>query len=45
MIDKNLGCNIVLEFVVEYIFDDAHHSFVFKQDNICIIIDDNICEN
>ena len=45
MINKDLICKLGLEFIDEYVFDDTHHSFVFKQNNICVIVDDNICEN
>lgn len=45
MINKDLIFKLRLEFIDEYIFDRTHHSFVFKQNNVCIIIDDNICEN
>ena len=45
MINKDYVCKLGLEFIDEYRFDDAHHSFVFKHNNICVIIDDNICEN
>ena len=33
-----------LKFVDEYFYDDTHHSFVLKKDDICVIVDDNICE-
>lgn len=36
---KRLG----LEFIDEYRFDDVHRSFIYKKDDIGIIIDDNIC--
>ena len=45
MINKDYVCKLGLEFIDEYSFDDAHHSFVFKHNNICVIVDDNICEN
>lgn len=45
MINKDYVCKLGLEFIDEYSFDDAHHSFMFKHNNICVIIDDNICEN
>lgn len=45
MINKEKLENLGLKFVDEYSYDDAHHSFVLEKDNICIIVDDNICEN
>lgn len=45
MINKDYVYKLGLEFIDEYSFDDAHHSFVFKHNNICVIVDDNICEN
>ncbi len=45
MINKSAICNFGLTFVDEYSFDDTHSSFVFKKDNTCIIVDNNICEN
>lgn len=34
-----------LKFIDEYLFDDTHSSFVFKYNNICCIIDNDICKN
>ena len=45
MINKQKICDFGLTYLGEYQFDDSHSSFVFKRDNICFIIDDNICEN
>lgn len=45
MINKDYICKLGLEFIDEYQFDNTHRSFVFKHNNICIIVDDNICEN
>jgi len=45
MINKEKICKLGLEFLDEYLFDDTHHSYVFKYKNTCIIVDDNICEN
>lgn len=45
MINKEQLENLGLEFVDEYFYDDTHHSFVLKKDNMCVIVDDNICEN
>ncbi len=45
MINKSAICNLGLTFVDEYSFDDTHSSFVFKKDNTCVIVDNNICEN
>lgn len=45
MINKDLICKLGLEFIDEYFFDSTHHSFVFKKNNLCVIVDDNICEN
>ena len=45
MINKDYVCKLGLEFIDEYWFDNTHHSFVFKHNNICVIVDDNICEN
>lgn len=45
MLNKNYICKLGLEFIEEYWFDNTHHSFVFKKNNICVIVDDNICEN
>ena len=45
MINKENICKLGLEFLDEYLFDDTHHSYVFKYKNTCIIVDDNICEN
>lgn len=45
MINKSAFCNLGLTFLDEYSFDDTHSSFVFKKDNTCIIVDNNICEN
>ena len=45
MINKDYVCKLGLEFIDEYSFDDAHLFFVFKHNNICVIVDDNICEN
>lgn len=44
MINKEKLENLGLKFVDEYSYDDAHHSFVLEKDNICVIVDDNICE-
>ena len=45
MINKSTFCNLGLTFLDEYSFDDTHSSFVFKKDNTCVIVDNNICEN
>ena len=45
MINKEKLENLGLKFVDEYFYDDTHHSFVLKKDDICVIVDDNICEN
>ena len=45
MINKSAFCNLGLTFLDEYSFDDTHSSFVFKKDNTCVIVDNNICEN
>lgn len=45
MINKSAICNLGLTFLDEYSFDDTHSSFVFKKDNTCVIVDNNICEN
>ena len=45
MINKNIICDLGLTFVDEYSFDDTHSSFVFKEGNTCVIVDNNICEN
>lgn len=45
MINKEQLENLGLEFVYEYFYDGTHHSFVLKKDNMCVIVDDNICEN
>ena len=45
MINKEQLENLGLEFVDEYFYDGTHHSFVLKKDNMCVIVDDNICEN
>ena len=44
MINKEKLENLGLKFVDEYFYDDTHHSFVLKKDDICVIVDDNICE-
>ena len=36
MINKDYVCKLGLEFIDEYSFDDAHHSFVFKHNNILL---------
>ena len=41
MINKDYVCKLGLEFIDEYWFDNTHHSFVFKHNNICVIVDDN----
>lgn len=45
MLNKDDICKLGLNFIDEYSFDNTHHSFVFNKDKICIIVDDNICEN
>ncbi len=45
MINKNAICDLGLTFLDEYSFDDTHSSFVFKKDNTCVIVDNDICEN
>lgn len=45
MINKEKLENFGLKFVDEYFYDDTHHSFVLEKDDICVIVDDNICEN
>jgi len=45
MINKDYVCKLGLEFIDEYWFDNTHHFFVFKHNNICVIVDDNIYEN
>ena len=45
MINKEYICKLGLEFIDEYSFDDTHCSFVFKNNDVCFIVDDNICAN
>lgn len=34
-----------LHFIESYSFDKTHRSFVFRKDGVCVIVDENICEN
>lgn len=45
MINKAELSKLGLELLDEYVFDNTHHSFVYKKDKLCVIVDDNICEN
>ena len=45
MIDQERLNNLGLEFIDDYYFSNIHHSLVYKKNDICIIIDDNICQN
>ena len=45
MINKAELSKLGLELLDEYVFDNTHHSFVYKIDKLCVIVDDNICEN
>ncbi len=45
MIDKRHLQELGLRFVGDYSFDSFHRSFVFAYEDICLIIDDDICEN
>lgn len=45
MINKNDFDSLGLSFLDEYSFDNTHTSLIFHNDNVCVIIDNNICKN
>ena len=45
MINKIEINELGLELLEEYFFDENHRSFVFRKDKLCIIVDDNICND